>query len=104
MSPELASRYFQEFFDVFAPAPPPNGWERLIAELDDETDRTIAMVDAALRKHCEVDDCFDLADIGDLRTKKHYCEGHAVLEGVILVAGLPYWRWRQFELDRQPGV
>ena len=104
MSPELASRYFQEFFDVFAPAPPPNGWERLIAELDDETDRTIAMVDAALRKHCQHDDCYEFADVCDLGTSLHYCERHAMINGVILVAGLTYSQWRQFELDRQPGV
>lgn len=74
-------QYATEFVGVFAPALPPPGWEQLIAEMDNWTDRTVLFVDELLRRerdrlHCQHDDCYRLADVADVRTSLHYCHEH----------------------------
>lgn len=71
-------QFDEEFVGVFAPAMPPHGWELLIAELDKWTLKQIAITDEKLRGHCQDVDCYELADLSDMRTSLAYCAQHFI--------------------------
>ena len=97
MTPAEARQFAEEFVGVFAPAMPPQGWEKLIAEMDGWTDAVLLEVDEALnlhrmRLHCQAVDCYEVAEIASVKTSNHYCMEH--------------WRrvtepnWNVFEISR----